>query len=220
MTLNLLIVLKQSHMTPPILGLSLEGETVVLTCDKIRLPVTTTAKLLTRNFGSQKAQLVIYDGHITAPVHGGTLPASCWPAVGLPSPPDDADLRTSLEHLIDCVSQNAAKSSTKRPLPGAVRSQPDGDAPASKRARSDVIRDRLRELEAALEKELHEVEMSNKDRADPEVLEHVRQTLNLAEALSVGKTKHPRWQVGLAILDLLLQGEAVLVKGSVVDIKE
>jgi hypothetical protein len=71
-----------------------------------------------------------------------------------------------------------------------------------------------------LEKELHEVEMSNKDRADPEVLEHVRQTLNLAEALSVGKTKHPRWQVGLAILDLLLQGEAVLVKGSVVDIKE
>jgi hypothetical protein len=34
------------------------------------------------------------------------------------------------------------------------------------------------------------------------------------------KIKHPRWQVGLAILDLLLQGEGVLVKGSVVDIKE
>jgi hypothetical protein len=206
-------------MAPPALNLVLDEDVIVLTCDKLRVPITPNTKLLSRNIGNQKGQLVLNEGHVTAPVHGGTLPATCWESVGLPAPPEDADLKTCLEHLLDCIAQQQTKLSAKRTVPAAFRPAVDTDTPA-KRARLDIIRGRLRELEETLEKELDEQDITQRDQVDPKALQAVREAMHSASVLNVGKLKHPKWQVAMCLLHMLLEGEVVLVQGCVCKIVE
>jgi hypothetical protein len=207
-------------MTPPVLTLALDADAVYLICDKVRVPITHATKVLTRNFGTLKNQLVVIDGHLTAQVQGGSLPSSCWAAVGLPTPSPNGSLRDDLEHLVNAVVERRDRRSATTPDTQRkhLQDQEQGATPSAKRARVDIIRGRLRELEESLEKDLGEEDCS--DTPDPTVLQEVSTMLNISDTLDLSHLKHPRKQVGLCVLHLLIEGHFQLIRGNVMAVVE